>query len=561
MRLLSIHIENFRGIQALDLELGAVTVLVGENNSGKTSVLDALKLCLRDLRSRQGNLFEPYDFFLATPNSEPRDAPPIKVILTFGELAAGEWPEAVTAPLARARILQVSPVSGLSQVTLQVTGAFSASGEPEHDFVFLDVSGNALRGADPRALNTLHERISFFYLSALRDAARHFDSKGQFWRHFLRASTLTPEQRAGLETSLRTVNDQVIASHTSFETARARLQRLNDVVPFAGGTTVSIEALPARLFDMLARTQVSIGATNGSQIPIGRHGDGTQSLAVVMLFHAFLEASATGTPLLALEEPEAHLHPNAIRSLWRVIAALPGQKILTTHSGDMLSEVPMADLRRLSRSTGAVRGHRFDLSQLTDKQRRQLEFHVRQSRGELLFARCWLLVEGETEVTVLPAVARRLGTPLERFGVRCVPYRHADIGLYLNIAGQLGISWCSVFEGDTQGLTDLAKAKGALAGRAEADAIVELPVGTTIEEYLATNGFEDVYDALVPAQNRALITAPPGTPAYTAEVLAQVGGKKTEAATDIALRIETGTAVPPFIQQIVELAVRLGSAG
>jgi putative ATP-dependent endonuclease of OLD family len=287
-----------------------------------------------------------------------------------------------------------------------------------------------------------------------------------------------------------------------------------------------------------------------------------QSLAVVMLFHAFLEASTIGSPLLALEEPEAHLHPNAVRALWHVIAALPGQKILTTHSGDLLSEIPMTDLRRLSRPSGAVRGHRFDPTQLTAKQRRQLEYHVRQSRGELLFARCWILVEGETEVTILPAAARKLGTQLERYGVRCVPYRHADIGLYLNVAEQLGITWCSVFEGDDQGQTDRAKAKAALNGRADADAIVELPLGSTTEAYLAASGFEDVYEALVPAQNRALITAPPGTPTYTAEVVAQVPShKKTEAATEIALKIEAGTAIPMAIRQIVELAVRLGAAG
>ena len=49
MTITSVRIRNFRGIRDLHLELDDVTILIGENNSGKTSVLDALKLCLRDL--------------------------------------------------------------------------------------------------------------------------------------------------------------------------------------------------------------------------------------------------------------------------------------------------------------------------------------------------------------------------------------------------------------------------------------------------------------------------------------------------------------------------------
>ncbi|MBF0191452.1 MAG: AAA family ATPase [Magnetococcales bacterium] len=47
MRIKRLHIENFRGIQSLDLELThPVTVLVGENGAGKSSILDALATLL-----------------------------------------------------------------------------------------------------------------------------------------------------------------------------------------------------------------------------------------------------------------------------------------------------------------------------------------------------------------------------------------------------------------------------------------------------------------------------------------------------------------------------------
>jgi putative ATP-dependent endonuclease of OLD family len=256
-----------------------------------------------------------------------------------------------------------------------------------------------------------------------------------------------------------------------------------------------------------------------------------------MLFHAFLEATKAGTTLLALEEPEAHLHPSAIRSLWAFLEKLPGQKVITTHSGDLISEVPLASLRRLARTSTGIKAYRLNTRDLDDNQLRQFEFHVRHSRGELLFARCWLLVEGETEVTLLPVVARRLAMPLERYGVRCVPYRQSDVGLYLAIAKQLGIHWCMLRDSDAQGEKDLKKAQEACT-LPESDVIFSMP-GKDIEEYLASNGFLDVYESRVAEQKKASITAKRGDAAYTRQVLDALpskAGVKTSAAIEIAAR-------------------------
>lgn len=562
MKLTKLRIENYRGLKQFELELDDVTVLIGENNTGKSSVLDALQSCLAPARARRGDAFEPYDFHLSTPTAEPRESPTIALTLTFGEKVKDEWPDTLANAFSRAKVLQILPDTELRQVILRVTAGFDPTlGVPRHETVFLDFAGNQLP-ATGAAFNTLHEAIAFHYLSALRDAAKHFDPKGTFWRHFVRNSSVSPENRAELEASLREVNDRVVASHTSFEIAKSKLEKLQDVVPLAAGTAVSIDALPARISDMLSRTQVSLGPADGSRIPLGRHGEGTQSLAVVMLFHAFLEASKVSSPFLALEEPEAHLHPSAVRSLWGMLADLPGQKIVTTHSGDLLSEVPLTSIRRLARGADGIKAHRLDASTLEPHQLRQFEFHVLHSRGELLLARCWLLVEGETEMTLLPAVARRLGTSLERFSVRCVAYRQADIAVYLAVARQLGIRWCVLCDSDSQGASDKKKAEAAQTGLSVKGEIVDLP-SPDIEKYLAANGFLDVYEARVAAQKKGTITASPGEAGYVGQVLDAMpkSGWKTAAAVEIASRIAAGAAVPPALKSAVEAAVTLGRAG
>ena len=80
------------------------------------------------------------------------------------------------------------------------------------------------------------------------------------------------------------------------------------------GDVVSIEAVPGRMFDMLAKAEIHLGTITGAKVPVGKHGEGTQSLAVLMLFSAFLDTWPSGAPIVALEEPEAHLHPSAVRA-------------------------------------------------------------------------------------------------------------------------------------------------------------------------------------------------------------------------------------------------------
>ena len=83
MRITAVRIWNFRGIRSLDLELGPVTVLIGENNTGKTSVLDALKLCLRVLGPRRRTVFDALDYHLTDSGAEPSSADPIEIEVAF----------------------------------------------------------------------------------------------------------------------------------------------------------------------------------------------------------------------------------------------------------------------------------------------------------------------------------------------------------------------------------------------------------------------------------------------------------------------------------------------
>lgn len=561
MQLRRLEIENFRGIAKLDMEIGDTTVLIGENNTGKTAVLDALKFALRSIKTRRGCSFEEYDFHLPMPNSEPSNAPAISIRLTFKEDTPGDWDTQQVAKLNRAKILQVD-ASGCSLVILKVGARFDAT---THDFIqdweFQNQQGLAMTGLSDTTLATLHSEVSYFYLSALRDASKQFDAKGPFWRPFLKESQLTAEKRAEIESKLSEVNELIISSHTGFTQVVSRLKAVREVIAVANGgdDIVSIDAVPGRLFDMLSKAAVSINTTTGAKIPVGRHGEGTQSLAVLTLFNAYLQAWNKGDPIVALEEPEAHLHPSAVRALWQLIDKIPGQKIISTHSGDLLSEVPPAAVVRLARVAGKLGAWPVSGIALTDQQFRQFKFHIRHARGELLFAKGWLLAEGESEVILLPEIARILGFNLERAGVRCVPFRHSDIGLYLTVANGIGISWVTLTDNDQQGQSTIQKVRSALNGRSEERMLHVMPEDD-LEQYLCANGFGDVYESLLTSQTRQQVTVANTDPAYWKQVTKAVSKHKILAIQSVLQEIQRGRPVPRLLKRAVVTAVNLSKS-
>ena len=498
MRATAVRIENFRGIKQLKLELDETTILIGENNSGKTAVLDALRLCLRDLGARRRTVFNTLDFHLPDADAEPSSAEPIQIEVLFSEQEMGEWNDQLIGRLNRDGILQVGD-DERNHVLLRVTCKYdSTSRDFAQDWSFLNLNREPLTGVGSQALARIQQEVPYFYLTALRDAAHHFDASGPFWRPFLKDTQLPIEKKTEIEQKLLEVNDLVVDSHASFGQVRTALRQVQDVVPLASGDVVSIEAVPGRMFDMLAKAQIHLGTMTGAKIPVGRHGEGTQSLAVLMLFSAFLELSPDRDPIVALEEPEAHLHPSAVRALWHLIHDFSGQKLISTHSGDLLAETDIHQIRRLSRTPDGISAFQIPENLLSVEERRKFNYHIRLARGELLFARCWLLVEGETEVWVYPAAARALDKDLHRKGVRVVPYRQTDVGLLTKIANALGIAWYCVGDDDAERKRTEPKVTANLGTASEADRLIFPYIN--IEIHLLGNGYEEVYAPYMPNQ-------------------------------------------------------------
>jgi putative ATP-dependent endonuclease of OLD family len=265
------------------------------------------------------------------------------------------------------------------------------------------------------------------------------------------------------------------------------------------------------------------------------------------------------TPFVALEEPEAHLHPAATRALWKAISGMPGQKVVATHSGDLLARVPLANIRRFCPTPNGLRVRQLGPNTLTADDARKVGLHVRATRGELLFARSWLMVEGETEVWVFEGIAEVLGVDLEREGVRIVQYAQVSPEPYIKLADELGIEWFCLADGDPNGQKYKASAVALLNGRVEGDRVLALPE-SCIETHLCANGHAAIFEASVASQKASRVQASKGTLDYFEQIVdAQPNRGKPARAIECveSMRKQGAASIPKQLREVIVKVVKL----
>lgn len=546
MKLKEITIENFRGIRSLHLPLDGLTVLIGENNAGKSTVLEAVRLVLtRGFGVRRGGQFTEYDFHLKGADSTPQSAESISITLHFSEEQENEWPDAIIQQMNE--VIQLDS-DGLNHIWLQATGVYQPeSGSFETKWTFLNTSGAELVLKNATPLNLISRFTPVFFLSALRDASQEFGQRGQFWGGFLKSIQLPDDQRQRIEEMLQEVNASVLGANAGLTEVTKKIADAGLLVPLDSSEPVALEAIPTRVFDMVGKIQVHLKSSQGAKLPLQRHGEGTQSLAVLMLFQAFAAANLAeayapeSTPILALEEPEAHLHPSAIRSLGSFLENMAGQILVSSHSGDLVSRVPVTALRRLYKLNGETRVGGVDHGAFTERELQAIDYSIRLTKGHYLFSRCWLLVEGESDFHLMPLLFGLMGHSQDQvsFSVLEISQVIEKGEPFMKFAKALGIQWFLMADGDHAGTDYVNRANNHLtAGESLADRAMAL-THNDIEHEFWSNGYDDFIENMVSnARKRQITTEAAGD-----------DDRKTKLLIKAAIKHEGGK--PAFAQALV----------
>ncbi|MGC6021063.1 ATP-dependent endonuclease [Klebsiella pneumoniae] len=505
MLLERVEIVGFRGINRLSLMLEQNNVLIGENAWGKSSLLDALTLLL----SPEFDLyhFVRDDFWFPPGDIQGREHH-LHIILTFRETEPGRHRVRRFRPLQRC---WVPCDDGYHRVFYRLEGELAEDDSVMTLRSFIDGEGEALvleeidelarhlvrlmpvlRLRDARFMRRIHNG-TVPHSPQIEITARQLD--------FLSRELVSHPQnlsdgqiRQGLSAMVQLL-EHYFAEQSSAQT-RYRLMRRRS----------HDEQRSWRYLDIINRM-------------IDKPGGRSHRVILLGLFATLLQAKGTvrldrdARPLLLIEDPETRLHPIMLSVAWHLLNLLPLQRVTTTNSGELLSLTPVEQVCRLVRESTRVSAWRLGPGGMNAEESRRIAFHIRFNRASSLFARCWLLVEGETETWVINELARQCGHHFDAEGVKVIEFAQSGLKPLIKFARRMGIQWHVLVDGDEAGKKYAATVRGLLNNdrELERDHLTSLPA-LDMEHFMYRQGFDDVYHRVaqipdnVPMNMRRVIT-------------------------------------------------------
>lgn len=505
MHLERVEIVGFRGINRLSLMLEQNNVLIGENAWGKSSLLDALTLLL----SPEFDLyhFVREDFWFPPGDIQGRERH-LHIILTFRENEPGRHRVRRYRPLNNC---WVPCEDGYQRVFYRLEGELTDDDSVMTLRSFINGEGEALdlddidelarhlvrlmpvlRLRDARFMRRIHNG-TVPHSPQIEITARQLDFLSRELVHH--PQNLTDSQiRQGLSAMVQLL-EHYFAEQSSAQ-SRNRLMRRHS----------HDEQRSWRYLDIINRM-------------IDKPGGRSHRVILLGLFSTLLQAKGTvrldrdARPLLLIEDPETRLHPIMLSVAWHLLNLLPLQRVTTTNSGELLSLTPVEHVCRLVRESSRVSAWRLGPGGMNAEDSRRIAFHIRFNRASSLFARCWLLVEGETETWVINELARQCGHHFDAEGVKVIEFAQSGLKPLIKFARRMGIEWHVLVDGDEAGKKYAATVRGLLNDdkMLERDHLTVLPA-MDMEHFMYRQGFDDVYHRVaqlpinIPMNMRRVIT-------------------------------------------------------
>jgi putative ATP-dependent endonuclease of OLD family len=513
MQIESIEISGFRGIKRLSLTFDDLTTLIGENTWGKSSLLDALSVSLPS--SGELYQFEMQDFHVDYSIAHPQTQH-LQIVITFvpsvaGEEKAGRYrkikPVWIEDELASKKIIyRVSASRDVYKITSR--------------YCFLDSNGEVL---------PLHHSEKLAKeLSSLHPVMRIRDSRRLDNNHNVDVNTNSRIERR-LENTCRRL--LAMPGHVNKGEIRSTLKSMQNLVEHYFSFSSKKNINPRQQRESLLFSTSSTGNNNLIQVVEETNNSQTR-LLILILLNAYMQAKGPNTlrrcarPLLIIEDPEGRLHPTHLSRAWNLLQLVPTQKVLTTNSADLLSAVPLQSIRRLIKKSDRTISKSMSTRLLSKDELRRIGFHIRFHRSGALFARCWLLVEGETEVWLFNELAKQCGYNLAAEGVQIVEFAQSGLKSLIKVAKAYSIDWHVVTDGDAAGKKYATAVRSLLGHDLERHRLTELPA-KDIEHFLYANGFDQFF--------KDMLKIPYDHPIPAKKVIARV--LKKHAKPDVALAI------------------------
>lgn len=384
MRLTRVKIENHSRLQDLELEVRQHMVLIGPNDVGKSSLLRCLDLLLG---ASTGQL---YNQIAVDDLRNPGDPFVIEADLQgFPENEQALFADEIT----------VDPIGNTDQtLTIRLEASFD-------DNETLSITRTAPNKNTGRQISRNQlQAIGWTLLNANDHARNMSDDRHSLFDDVLAGVELGDEQ-ADFDGLIDAIRGQLQNSNVLTKLRERMSEQLSTALPERVAQN-DLTFVPGAAADDNVLDGVRLHVNDKS---ISEQSDGKRAIYAIALY----DLISNGANVVAIDEPEIHLHPSSQRSLARLLKNGRNQKIIATHSPDIVSAFDPECIVSVKAHGKVVQPAQ---GLLNNDQRLILTWWVK-DKLEPLTARHIIFVEGISDRIVLERVAELTGRELDRLGV------------------------------------------------------------------------------------------------------------------------------------------------
>ena len=487
IKIARIRIKDFKSLKEVEFEFGALTVLTGSNNAGKSSILEALRWAL----SGSGVINSAQAINRQSLRAGASEfSVDLQILPYVGESFSDSWvTQFGNAIRNSAGVDQVNVRVKCSRIGVESIASRNISVYEEWELMEGEGSTNP---------SSIFTNIELVYIPAQRDIV----ADGNDRKSRLRAMAESIQSSIP-QSSIDEIREKIAQANEVASASSEILVELNSdlktMLDSENTDVASVEVTPffGRFDQFSASVNVEVKLRSDESLTISEQGTGTRAWSSAIVANAYMnwkyressQAPVAFHGVLCCEEPEVHLHPNAQSALINKFSGGKAQIVITTHSPTIVASTKVTNIRRvLSRDGRAVvNALQTDIdtqdriveidallrnphtakrdkrvlgqersilanrphSKISRDGLRKIQLEVVESRGEIIFAKKILLFEGATELVLLPFFFHLLhGRHSFELGVEFVPVHGMNYIPFFNFCEHLGIAYVVLSDND-----------------------------------------------------------------------------------------------------------------
>ncbi|NRA85000.1 MAG: AAA family ATPase [Gammaproteobacteria bacterium] len=447
MHISRVKIENFRNFQSFEINTNRNMVIVGENKVGKSNFLFALRLILDPSLSELERFLNIDDFWDGLGANKIGST--IKISIDIDNINSSETMLSVLADGL------VNVATHTARITYEFRPRDGIENPTINDYEYNTYLGNNPENFIPRSFRRCLQMELFH---ALRDCERELKNSNRSpIRVFLDdvSENLTEQQRITIASGFEQSQSALDAVPSIDSIAVNINTMLETIVGSKHVSQVSLKLAPQDVNKLVRSLQLLIdsGLRTISQASTGSSNILFLTLKLLNLQHSIKQGDQEFT-FLAIEEPEAHLHPHVQRLLFDYFYKSEANlnTILTTHSPHIASSAPLSSLivfkEHLVGAVTSTSGYSLANSALSDNDIEDMSRYLTVTRGEMLFARGVILVEGDSEEFLIPELANKLGYELDKKGISICSVAGTNFSPYVKFLNSIGTPFTIITDRD-----------------------------------------------------------------------------------------------------------------